>query len=96
MEKEEIQTDIKRLKSISAVAEQEGGKLLIKSLQKDVVNDLETILSLYRGDEMELRTAAANLKAHLGVLRTLTRSRSQLKLAMSALEAVEKEEQGLE
>jgi hypothetical protein len=82
---EDIKKDIKRYKSIVSVLNLEGGKLLLKTIKKDVQDDIEGVISLYGAPELELRAKVAKLKADLALLQVLTRSKSQLKLAMDAL-----------
>ena len=69
-----VQEDFKKYQAINAIASQEGGKVLIKSLEADVVAGVEMIISLYRGDEMELRVTIAKLSANLNLLRAFKRS----------------------
>lgn len=87
--KEEIQADVKTYKSLSALANSDGGKQLIKNLRKDVKGDIDTICSLVNDDEMKLRVAVISLKKNMALLQTLTRSKKNLDLALEALEEVD-------
>ena len=69
-----VQDDFKKYQAINAIANQDGGKILIKSLETDVVAGVEMIISLYKGDEMELRVTIAKLSANLNLLRAFKRS----------------------
>jgi len=89
MLKEEVEKDIKTYKSLSALANSEGGKLLIKTLRKDIKSDIDTICSLVNEDEMKLRVAIMSLKKNIALLQTLTRSKKNLELALEALEQVD-------
>jgi hypothetical protein len=86
MEKSEIQEDVKTYKSLEAVANSDGGKILIDNLKKDVVNGVESLFSLYKnGSDIEIRTTIAKLQANLSLLRSLTRSSQNKKLAQEEL-----------
>jgi len=89
MLKEEVEKDIKTYKSLSALANSDGGKLLIKTLRKDIKSDIDTICSLVNEDEMKLRVAIMSLKKNIALLQTLTRSKKNLELALEALEQVD-------
>lgn len=81
-----VQEDIDKYKAIAAIAEQEGGKILVAGLKEDIAADIENILSLFRGEDMDLRCAVAKLKADLALYRILKRSPENAKLAVGALE----------
>jgi len=89
MLKKEVEKDIKTYKSLSALANSDGGKLLIKTLRKDIKSDIDTICSLVNEDEMKLRVAIMSLKKNIALLQTLTRSKKNLELALEALEQVD-------
>ena len=55
-EKKELLADLGTFKALDAVLEQEGGKILVKNLEKDFVSQLEIAMSLCSEDEMKLRT----------------------------------------
>jgi len=73
-EQKAVQDDLDKYHAINAIANQEGGKILIKSLESDVVAGVETVISLYKGDEMELRSTIAKLSANLSLLRVFKRA----------------------
>lgn len=73
-EQKAVEDDFKKYQAINAIANQEGGKVLIKSLESDVVAGVDMIISLYKGDEMELRTTIAKLSANLNLLRVFKRA----------------------
>lgn len=83
--KKEVQSDVGRLKSITALVNLPGGKLLVKALKRDVEANLESVLSLYKGPEIELRAAVISLKTNLTMLRTLLKSKKMLKMAIEVL-----------
>ena len=83
--KQDVVDDIHKFKAITAIANQEGGKILIDNLREDIKTDVEGIIGLFRGDEIELRCAIAKLKADLGLYRVLIRAEDNAKLAEEAL-----------
>jgi len=85
-EAQEIKADLDRYKGLGALADSAGGKELTRLLRKDMATDIETIMALFRGDEMELRCAVAKLISHLGVYRVLLNADENAKLASDALE----------
>ena len=85
MEVKEVKRDLKRFKAVASIVNQEGGKVLIKGLEKDVLSGLDCVLSMYRGDEIELRATIAKLKADLDLLRVLKRSSKNVKIVEEEL-----------
>lgn len=86
LDPKDVQEDIDKHKAIAAIAEQEGGKILIEGLKASIAGDVETILSLFRGEEMNLRCAVAKLHADLSLYRILKRAPEYAKIAEGALE----------
>lgn len=91
VKKDEVEKDIKEYKELSALSDSEGGKLLMKNLRKDIKTDLEILCSLVDDDELKLRVAIMSFKKNLALLRTITRSKKNLELALQALEEVEED-----
>lgn len=85
MSVEEVRDDVKRYKAIAAIADQEGGKILITSLRTDIADGVETILSLLRGDEIDIRCAIAKLKSDIALYRVLLRASENAKLSEGEL-----------
>lgn len=86
-ELQEIQEDVNIYKSLDSLAHSEGGKILIESLGKDVVNGVESLLSKYKdAPEMDLRSTIAKLQSDLALLRVLTRSEKNKKQAEEELQ----------
>lgn len=84
---EEVTKDVDTFKALDALAHSDGGIIVIGSLKKDVVNGVESIISMYRtASEIELRASIAKLHADLSLLRVLTRSEANKKLAQDELE----------
>jgi sulfite reductase alpha subunit-like flavoprotein len=78
-EKKELLADLGTFKALDAVLEQEGGKILVKNLEKDFVSQLEIAISLCSEDEMKLRAAVIKMKATLDILRALKRAKKNIK-----------------
>lgn len=90
---EEIKKDIEIYTKIENVKNSPGGKLLIKGLQNDIASTIDNIAANYRAlSHIELIALAAKLSEKLAILKTITRSSSNKKLALDALEEAEKED----
>jgi len=89
VDKSEIEEDIKKYKAISAIANQDGGKLLIESLRKDIKRDIDIILSLFDGEELKLRMAVVSLKKNLSLLKVLVGSQANFEMAQEALKSID-------
>lgn len=87
-EVKEIKDDLDKYKSLLALTHQDGGKLLLTMLQADISADIETIMSLIRSPDIDLRCAVAKLKADLGLYRVLKRAEENVILAEDALKSV--------
>ena len=84
-EREEVLSDIKKYKSIAALLDQDGGKLLIKALQSDICGDFDSLCGMIRSDEMTIKSVIARMSANVNLLRVLKRSRKNVKMAEEAL-----------
>ena len=81
-----IKEDVEKMKALSAVSNTEGGKMLIDSLGRDVVNGVESLIGNYKtSGEMKLIATIAKLQSDLGLLRVLTRAEANSKEAQAAL-----------
>lgn len=87
----EVQKDIQTYKKLEALSNSEGGKTLIRNLRKDIVDDIDSLISHWNGSETELRSWTLKLKTDITMLRSLIRARSNKKLAIEAFDAMEKE-----
>ena len=93
MNKEEIQKDIKKYSSIEAVENSEGGKLLIKSLEKDVVSCIDEMSSKIKtATHIELVAIIAKMSERLTLLRAIRRAKNLKNMAAKELEFLLKEE----
>ena len=87
MVKTEVENDLKTFSALEALTLSEGGKILIDSLKKDVVNGVESVISMYRqAPEIDLRAMIAKLQSDLSLLRVLTRSEANKEMAKEELE----------
>lgn len=84
-EEKEIRQDLKQYQGIAAVLETDGGRALLDALKTDILADVEAVVSLWRGEEMALRAAAASLRTHLDFFRVLRNAPVNAKLAEEAL-----------
>lgn len=74
--------------SISAIADQEGGKVLIKGLSDDCLNAIERLANQHTTlTHHELIGVCASLRASLDLLRTLTRAKDTKHLLETELKA---------
>lgn len=88
---EEIKKDIAVYTKIENVKNSPGGKLLIKGLQKDISGVIDNIATNYKTlNHIELVSLSAELSEKLEVLKKITRSSSNKKLALDALEEAER------
>lgn len=93
MEKKLVKKDIEKYKSIEAIGNLEGGKILIKALEGDVLNGFATVLSMYRSStEIELRATIAKLASDYSLLKVLTRAGKNRKFAQQELARLMKED----
>jgi hypothetical protein len=95
-EVEIIKDELKRVGSISAVAESDGGKLIISGLVKDILNSIEKISSRYQILTLgEFIAIGANIDTKLEMLKTLKKAGKSKKIALEdlkiALENIEKD-----
>jgi len=93
MSTEEVKKDIKKYSAIDAISNSEGGKIVISSLQKDVVSVIDEMISKYKvASHTELISLCATLSARLTLLRVLNRSKKLKKVALEELDFLLKEE----
>jgi hypothetical protein len=91
--KEEVQKDIRKFDSLSAISTTAGGKLLIKSLQKDCVSCIDELSAKVKtAPHMELVAIISKLTEKLTLLRVLNRAPKLKKFALDELEFILKEE----
>lgn len=90
---DDVKKDIRKYSSIDAVSNSEGGKIVVSSLQKDIVSVIDDLASKYKtSSHVELIALCATLQARLALLRVLVRSRKLKKIALEELDFLLKEE----
>jgi hypothetical protein len=81
-----VKEDVKKMKALATIPNTEGGKILIDSLGRDVVNGVESLISSYKEEsDIKLRATIAKLQSDLALLRVLTRAEENSKVAQEAL-----------
>lgn len=82
-----ITDDLSNYAALSAVASQEGGKLIISGLVTDIMTGLDKVATTYKtATHAELMGTCAGIKANLDLVRVLTRAHTNKELAKEALE----------
>jgi hypothetical protein len=85
----EVKADIGKYGALEAIAKMQGGKELIQNLGSDVVSAVENICNKYKEvSHIELISLIARLSERLNLLRTLTRSTKNKKLAREELKNI--------
>lgn len=93
MDKEEVTKDIQKFSAIDAVSSTVGGKIIVKSLQKDIVSSIDELCSKYKTvSHIEMIAICARLSEKLTLLRVLTKAKNLKKLAQEEMEFILKEE----
>jgi hypothetical protein len=87
-EQDVLKEQLGKYKDLDILTESDGGKVLLTALRKQIANDVETIASLLKAPEMELRTAVAKLTTNLGVYRTLTNAKQNAIITEEELTAL--------
>lgn len=73
---EEMSDEFDAFNALDILSTSEGGKILIKSLTKDVMGTLETIVLKYNTlTHIEFIAYSAKIKEKIDILRSLTRAR---------------------
>jgi hypothetical protein len=82
----DVKEDVKKYGALEAIAKMEGGKELIKNLGSDIVSAVENLCAKYKDlSHIELIALIAKLSERLNLLRTLTRSTKNKRLAREEL-----------
>jgi len=93
MNSKEIKKELDRVKSISVLANSDGGKILVKSFHKDIINDMDKLAYNYASlTHIEMIAICANLRTKLSLLRTFNNSKKNQEIAEKDLEESLKEE----
>lgn len=80
-----VKKDLADFMAVEGLANSEGGKVLIENLKISIAADVETIISLFKGSEMDIRCAIAKLSSHLTLYRILKRAPENARLAKEEL-----------
>lgn len=85
-EKDEIKEDLKKYKALEAVANSDGGQILLETLVADIEYSIDILVSDYKTlPDIELRSTCANLATNLAIFKALTNSSKNKKFALSEL-----------
>lgn len=89
MEIKEIEQDIDKYAKLESVKLSQGGKLLIESLQTDILNCINELTGKYKEiSHIELIAVIARLEARLNLLKTLERSEQNKQMAKDELQRI--------
>jgi hypothetical protein len=87
--KQLVQDDIGNASALEAVKNSEGGKILLTSLQKDILLSIDMLTSKFpTASHIELIANCAKLNEKLALFRAISRSSKNKKLAMNELDAI--------
>lgn len=83
----DIADDLDKVAAISALADMEGGKVLVKSLIKDVMVDLDRISNGFKTlTNQEFIGIGASLKTNMEMIRVLSKAKENKKFLEDLLE----------
>lgn len=86
-EVKEIVKDLEKVASIDAIADMDGGKVLLKSLAQDIVSDTEKLASNFKTLTMqEFVGIGASLKTNIEMIRVLTKAKDNKHFLQELLE----------
>ena len=87
--KELVQDDIGKASALEAVKNSEGGKILLASLQKDILSCIDILTSKFSTlSHIELVAFCAKLSERLTLFRAISRSSKNKKLAIEELDVI--------
>lgn len=90
-----VADDLDAVAAISVLVDIEGGKLLVKSLLKDVIGAMEELGAKYRTlTVQEFIGICADMQSKLDLARVLARSKKNKEYLEAELERMLKEEEG--
>lgn len=89
-QEQEMQIDLKKAKALDAMADSEGGGILINALVTEIVSNIDALTVAYKAtSHAEIIAIIAGLKARLDLLRILGRAKdakdTMIKLVADAL-----------
>lgn len=84
---ENLKKQQKTYQSLNSLYNTDGGKVLVDSLIKDVLNSVEHLANQYKNmDVHEFQAICAEYSAKMALARTLTRAEHNLKVVDEAIE----------
>lgn len=90
MEKDQIKSELNKLKSLQDVSHLEGVQLLVERSRRIIINSVDALASSYTDkSEQELRVICATLKANLEIYQLMTGLDSQIEAIEEALKDVD-------
>jgi hypothetical protein len=83
----DIANDLDKVAALSALADTEGGKVLIKSLMQDIMSDVDRISNGYKIlTTQEFIGIGASLKTNIDMVRVLSRAKENKNFLEELLE----------
>ena len=96
-EKQLVKSDIKRYASLEAISKSEGGQMLLKGLQSDILASIGVLGNQWQElAEPTLRATCGLLNDRLNLYRTLINAPKNKQGALKALEELLKQEPDIE
>jgi len=93
MNKKEVTKDLGDFKSMSALKDSNGGKLLIKTLLKDTRSIINELTAIYKtASHIELVALISGMEAKLSIYNGLVQSDTNKELAQEVLDQILKDE----
>lgn len=93
MTKDEVKKDVQKFSAIDAIKDTIGGKIIITSLQKDVVSSVDELMSKYKTlNHIEMIALCARLAERLTLLRVLNKAKNLKRLAQEEMDFLTSEE----
>ena len=92
MNEEALVAEVKTYKGLTVLAQSEGGETLLAHLKERIASDVETIRSLLKGSDVDIRSAIAQLNADLYVYRVLLNADQNAKIATEELDTLLKKQ----
>ena len=89
MIKSEVVDDLKTFKSLDALNDSEGGKLLIKSITVTVKDRINELTAIYKtASHIELVSIISDISAHLDIYSKMTNAKENKKAAKEVLDNI--------
>lgn len=86
---ESVLQDLESFAALEALANSEGGKLLVGTLTEDALNDIDALTAGYKKlSHIEIMGLCASLEKSLDTIRAIKRSTKNKNMAKEALEEI--------